>query len=1311
MRRLALLTLCAALAACADSPNQPGPFDPSYARGGGLTVEIVDPPPDLLERLSAQLAAEVTNRAGRTVGADVTWSSSAPEVASVSADGLLEALLPGTAEITASVGANTDAFVLTVIENPPPVAGMEDPVTDEDTPVVFQLAGTDEYDPPESLRAWVERGPEAGRLYQVDDDGAIDRAREIVGDPDAPTLVTNAGRLVGYDPPPDASGSGASVGSGFTYHLRDPLDKSSASHSGFIDITPVDDPPVALDDAFETDEDVILEIAAPGVLDGDTDVDGDVLSAAVASGPFHGTLALESDGSFAYAPTANFHGTDSFTYEAADGTGLTDVATVTIVVIPVNDPPVSDDDAYDTDQDARLDVAAPGVLGGDIDVDGDALTATLASGPSHGTLALSADGSFTYQPDEGFHGTDAFTYVANDGAADGDPATVTITVHQVNQPPVAVGDDYEVEEDRILEVAASGVLANDTDAEGAALTATLVDGPSHGAVELRADGSFTYTPEQDFFGTDGFTYRADDGAAASNTATVAITVTARNDRPVIGMEDPVGIEDTPVVFRLVATDVDDPVESLTVFVTESPIIGKMYQVHEDGTVDFDNEIFGTGDTATPVTNSGHLVAYVPPPDLAGEGGRIGSSFVYFARDPHGAISRTPPDAFGDVDISWLGFVDITNVNDAPVAAPTVHEGFSDLTLVGLTLDFHDVDVGDNLTGHVTRFPEHGRIYRSFPDPENEITPENPTFKSPGIAYAYELNSVGEPFDSFEWYVTDRAGERSETVEDVVNIVDRNDPPNPVCADGTEYDATGHPIFESQYPCSPTEVFLEEDAPNFIILGATDDADDDGQSIRFAILSVPENGRLRDSSNQPITDESVPHVLPSSFTQFGWKMSFFPDENYNTEGVAPDSLTFHVYDVRFDDETNQEVILDRWPDTLTMKIHVTAVNDAPIAGDDAYQTDEDAPLHIAAPGVLENDTDVEAEEMSAVLVSGPSHGSVTLNADGSFGYTPDPDFHGTETFTYRASDGAAESNTATVTLTVRSVDDGPPVSQDDAYESHEDVALHIPAPGVLANDADPDGDPMTATLVGGPAHGSLELEPDGSFVYTPDQDFDGADAFDYSASDGIGSGESARVTITVHPNEPPVANSESYATDEDSSLQTAVGSEVLWNDTDADGDPLTAVLVSGTSHGTISIDPDGTVHYSPDEDFTGHDTFTYKANDGITDGNTVTDTILVLAVNDAPVAGDDAYETDQDTPLIVAAPGVLANDTDVDGDALRAALATHPSNGSLVLEEDGSFRYEPDAGFHGTDTFTYQAKDGDAASNTVTVTITVHPGGG
>jgi type 1 glutamine amidotransferase len=282
--------------------------------------------------------------------------------------------------------------------------------------------------------------------------------------------------------------------------------------------------PVAVDDSFATDEGEALTVAAPGVLANDTDAEGQTLTATVVTQPTDGTVTLAPNGGFTYTPDAGFVGTDTFTYRARDGFADSAPATVTITVNEVAKAPVAVDDAYETEEDVVLEVEAPGVLDNDTDANGDDITAGGLTQPANGEVVLDADGSFSYTPDADFFGTDTFTYTATDGDLVSAPATVTITVTELNTAPTAVDRAYETDEGNPLIVEAPGVLTDATDAEGDTLSAAVVDGPENGELILGADGAFAYVPAEGFAGTDTFTFTASDGRLASAPATVTITV-------------------------------------------------------------------------------------------------------------------------------------------------------------------------------------------------------------------------------------------------------------------------------------------------------------------------------------------------------------------------------------------------------------------------------------------------------------------------------------------------------------------------------------------------------------------------------------------------------------------------------------------------------------------------------------------------------------------------------------------------------------------------------------------------------------------
>lgn len=205
------------------------------------------------------------------------------------------------------------------------------------------------------------------------------------------------------------------------------------------------------------------------------------------------------------------------------------------LTVQVNQPPAAVADGYGTSFNTPITVATPGVLANDTDPNGDALTAALVSSPSSGTLAFAADGSFTYTPSPGFSGTDSFTYQAADGVLTSPAATVSITV-SANSPPVSAPDAYSAAFGVPLSVPAPGILANDTDANGDALTAVLVSGAAHGAVTLEADGAFSYTPAAGYAGADSFTYQASDGLTTSAVTTVTLAVNQPGDaQPATGL--------------------------------------------------------------------------------------------------------------------------------------------------------------------------------------------------------------------------------------------------------------------------------------------------------------------------------------------------------------------------------------------------------------------------------------------------------------------------------------------------------------------------------------------------------------------------------------------------------------------------------------------------------------------------------------------------------------------------------------------------------------------------------------------------------
>lgn len=406
----------------------------------------------------------------------------------------------------------------------------------------------------------------------------------------------------------------------------------------------------------------------------------------------------------------------------------------------------------------------------------------------------------------------------------------------------------------------------------------------------------------------------------------------------------------------------------------------------------------------------------------------------------------------------------------------------------------------------------------------------------------------------------------------------------------------------------------------------------------------------------------------------------------------------------------------WTNAVT-----TVIFDPPLADGDSYSTDEDATLNVpAATGLLTDDVRYNGNPLTAILVANPTNGAVTLNADGSFVYTPTADYHGADSFTYKANDGVADSNIVAVSITVNSVVDTPSVTDATTNEDTQTTS------GLVISRHPVDGGEVTHFKITAITNGTLYQNDgttvinDGDFItyaqgnaglrFTPAANFTGAATLvvqaSASASDAGLGGDLATATIAVNPiNDPPDAVDDTYATNEDVPL-TIAASGVLGNDTDVDHDPLMAILVTGPANGALEFSADGGFSYTPPADYHGADTFTYKARDSAADSNIAAVTITVHSLNDAPVALDDNYSATQDTELSVDAPGVLGNDSDADGDSLTAARLDGPAHGALVLRQDGSFVYTPTASYIGPDSFTYQTNDGVADSTVATVTLSV-----
>ncbi|MCK5827874.1 tandem-95 repeat protein, partial [Candidatus Bipolaricaulota bacterium] len=454
--------------------------------------------------------------------------------------------------------------------------------------------------------------------------------------------------------------------------------------------------------------------------------------------------------------------------------------------------------------------------------------------------------------------------------------------------------------------------------------------------------------------------------------------------------------------------------------------------------------------------------------------------------------------------------------------------------------------------------------------------------------------------------------------------------------------------------------------------AQDDTAITGEDATVTILvlsndSDPENDSLSVlSTSQPLHGAVVANATSIIYT---------PNPNY----IGTDSLTYTISDGR------------GGTSTATIAIDVVPVNDAPVAQDDAQTMQEGTTVTIL---VLTNDSDPDNDPLRVESISQPLNGFVTNNGSELI-YEPNPGYSGTDTFIYTVADDQGGTSTARVTILVSPLND-PPVAQNDSANTDEGDLVVIQ---VLANDSDSDGDFLLIESFTEPGNGSI-LNSRTSLSYIPDPGFQGIDTFTYTVSDGNGGSSQATVTISVaEVNDLPIAQDDSAITDE----ETPVTILSLLNDSDPDGDPLIIESITNPDHGFVEIV--GTeLLYTPAPGFNGVETFSYTISDGKGGTSTATIFVAVASVNDIPVAQDDSITTLAGE--IISIP-VLNNDSDPDGDPLDIVSVTQPQNGSVTVTGD-SLSYEPDAGFSGSDSFSYTIADDNGGTSTATVIIGVDP---
>ena len=361
-------------------------------------------------------------------------------------------------------------------------------------------------------------------------------------------------------------------------------------------------------------------------------------------------------------------------------------------------------------------------------------------------------------------------------------------------------------------------------------------------------------------------------------------------------------------------------------------------------------------------------------------------------------------------------------------------------------------------------------------------------------------------------------------------------------------------------------------------------------------------------------------------------------------------------------------------------HTVVVAAPPIAAvNDSYTTQYDTNVAgNAATG------DTYAPNSVFTATSTPAHGTVTMNANGTYTYNPDPTFFGVDTFTYQVKDPTGQIKTATETITIVA----PPIAAaDHNYTTPYDTNV---SGNTATSDTYAPNSVFTATST--PAHGTVTMNADGTYTYNPNPDFFGVDTFTYQVKDPTGQFKTATETITIVA--PPIAAvSDNYTTPYDTDL----AGNASKGDTYAPNSVFTAT--STPAHGTVTMNPNGTYTYNPDPNFFGVDMFNYQVKDPTGQIKTATETITIVA---PPIAAvDDHYSTPYDTDYAGTAATL---DTYVPNSVFTATST--PAHGTVVMNPDGSYTYNPDINFRGVDSFTYQVKDPTGQIKTATEFIGV-----
>ncbi|MCS0401397.1 cadherin-like domain-containing protein, partial [Vibrio diabolicus] len=1108
-------------------------------------------------------------------------------------------------------------------------------------------------------------------------------ASNLVVDGDATVTANDDGS---FTITPDANFNGDID---ITFDINDGSDTIVATAD--LTVNPVNDLPQPEDQAFTIGEDGVLTFTDQDLLDGATDIDGDDLKVeGVTYTGADGVLTDNGDGTYSFAPNENFNGDVNFTFDVSDGTD-TVTANIDVTVTPENDPPVAGSTSYTVHEDNSITISDEQLLANSSDVEGDVAVDSVSYSGTDGVFQDNGDGTYTFSPNENFNGEVSLDVVVVDEDGATDSTTAGITVLEVNDPPIAGATSYTIDEDEVITISAEQLLANSSDIEGEVALDSVSYSGSEGIFTDNGDGTFSFAPNQNFNGKVNLDVVVvdEDGATASTTAN--IDVLPINDAPVSGdlaysVDEDNSITLSQEQLLAQATDVEGDALTASNLVVDGDAT---VTVNDDGSFTITPDANFNGDIDITFDINDGTDTIVATTDLT--------------VNPVNDLPQPEDQAFTIGEDGVLTFTDQDLLDGA-----TDIDG-DDLSVEGVTYTGADGVLTDNGDGTYSFAPNenfNGDVNFTFDVSDGtdtvtanidvSVTPENDSPVAGSTSYTvHEDNSI--------------------TISDEQLLANSSDIEGDVDISSVTYsgnDGVFQDNGDGTYTFSPNENFNGEVSLDVVVVdeeGATDSTTagitvlevNDPPIAGATSYSVNEDEVITISSEQLLANASdVEGEVAIDSVSYSGSDGIFTDNGDGTFSFAPNE--------NFNGDVSLDVVVvdeDGATASTNASIDVLPINDAPVSGDLAYSVDEDGSITLSQEQLLAQAGDVDGDDLTASNLVVDGDATVTANDDGSFTITPDANFNGDIDITFDINDGT-DTIVATADLKVNPVNDLPQ-PEDQAFTIGEDGVLTFTDQDLLDGATDIDGDDLSVegvTYTG--ADGVLTDNGDGTYSFAPNENFNGDVNFTFDVSDGTDT-TSANIDVSVTPeNDPPVAGSTSYTVHEDNSI-TISDEQLLANSSDVEGDVAVDSVSYSGADGVFQDNGDGTYTFSPNENFNGEVSLDVVVTDE--DGATVATNanIDVLPINDAPVSGNLAYSVDEDNSITLSQEQLLAQASDVEGDALTASNLVVDGDATVTANDDGSFTITPDANFNGDIDITFDINDG---SDTIVATadLTVNP---